>query len=135
MPEGITPNMHDYSNTELKHDKKNEKIADAYQHIGGQNKIVVIFASAKSTQESADHLVSVMDAFNENWQKVDITHIVKSLQVRVNDSAMMNMISFIQQNYPFFLIPADYQRMLSLWTFITKVPFALLEEVTTSGSR
>ncbi|NLI36350.1 MAG: MMPL family transporter [Bacteroidales bacterium] len=98
----------------LPHDKKNEKIADAYQHIGGQNKIAIIFTSVKSSQENADHLASVMDAFNENWQKVDSTHIVKNLQVRVNDSAMMNMINFIQQNYPFFLIPADYQRMDSL---------------------
>lgn len=98
----------------LPHDKKNEKISDAYQHIGGQNKIAIIFSSSKGTQENADNLVNAMDAFNENWLKIDSMHIIKNLQVRVNDSAMMDMINFIQQNYPFFLTETDYQRIDSL---------------------
>lgn len=98
----------------LPHDKNNEKISEAYQHIGGQNKIVVVFHSEKGTEENADNLVAAMDAFGENWQKVDTAGVVKNMQVHVNDSATMDMLDFIYQNFPYFLTEADYQRIDSL---------------------
>lgn len=98
----------------LPKDEKNEKMTSVYQHIGGQNKIAIIFTNGKGTQENADDLIGVMETFGENWQKVDSTGMIKDLQIRINDSATMDMLGFIQSNYPYFLTAADYCRMDSL---------------------
>lgn len=98
----------------LTHDKRNEKITEAYQHIGGQNKIVIAFHSPTGSEENADSLVAAMESFGENWQKADTARMIKTLQIRVNDSATTEMLDFIYQNYPYFLSEADYVRMDSL---------------------
>jgi 1-acyl-sn-glycerol-3-phosphate acyltransferase len=98
----------------LPHDKNNEKISEAYQHIGGQNKIVIVFHNEKGTEENSDNLVAAMDAFGENWQQVDTADIVKNIQIHVDNAGTMDMLDFIYQNYPYFLTDADYRRIDSL---------------------
>ena len=98
----------------LPKDKKNEAITEIYQHIGGQNKILVIFNSDKGTQENAGKLVSVMDEFIQNWQKTDTANIIKDMKARVDEETATDVLNFVQSNYPYFLTSEDYQRMDSL---------------------
>lgn len=98
----------------LPHDEKNEKITEAYQQIGGQDKIVVIFHNSHGTEENADSLIAAMETFSSNWQQVDTTGIVKNLQIRVDDSVSTEMLDFVYQNFPYFLTETDYQRIDSL---------------------
>jgi predicted RND superfamily exporter protein len=91
----------------------NDKYSYLYRNIGNQNKIVVVFSSKKN-DNNKDDITNAMDSFGENWNKIDTAHIVKDMNVQVDESMALDMVSFIQQNYPYFITDSDYRRMDSL---------------------
>ena len=96
----------------LPRNEKNEKYAEVYQNITSQNRIAVIFAPRDTSRNvSSDSLESSMELFGKI---INARHVVKNLQVSVDESKMLNMVDFIGRNYSYFLTPRDYKRIDSL---------------------
>lgn len=91
----------------------NNKYSYLYQHIGNQNKVIVIFSSNKK-EKNSDDIIQAMNAFGENWKQIDTNNLVKDMNVQVDESLVLDMMGFIQENYPYFLTDDDYKRMDSL---------------------
>ncbi|MDR3118559.1 MAG: 1-acyl-sn-glycerol-3-phosphate acyltransferase [Mediterranea sp.] len=96
----------------LPQNKQSEKYSSVYNHLGGQNKIVVIFSSEET--DDTDELIEAMESFGSFWEETDVSHCITDMQIRVEESQMLEMVDFIWKNYPYFLTPADYLRMDSL---------------------
>lgn len=96
----------------LPQNKQSEKYSSVYNHLGGQNKIVVIF-SAKETGDTAG-LIEAMESFGVFWKETDVEHHIANVQIRVDESQMLEMMDFIWENYPYFLTRDDFLRMDSL---------------------
>ncbi len=99
----------------LPQNKQNEKYAGVYKTITNQDKIVVIFSASDTTKVvPIDILEEVMDRFAENWTKGDSDKIVKDIQVHIDESKIMDMMSFVYGNYPYFMTDNDYARIDSM---------------------
>lgn len=97
----------------LPRDAQNEKYSSVYQQMGGQNKIVVLFSSTEGAHHE-DDIVSAIGAFGANLVAADKHAMVKDLQLQVNEGAMMDIMDFVGQNYPYFLTESDYDHIDSL---------------------
>jgi hypothetical protein len=78
--------------------------------MGGQNKIAVIFSSTGKDGDE-DLIVSAVESFGRNFEKVDTAHTVKDIQLNVDESAMFDVLGFVGQNYPYFMTEADYSHI------------------------
>jgi 1-acyl-sn-glycerol-3-phosphate acyltransferase len=90
-----------------------EKYSSVYGQMGGQNKIAVIFSSTGKDGDE-DLIVSAVESFGRNFEKVDTAHTVKDIQLNVDESAMFDVLGFVGQNYPYFMTEADYSHIDSL---------------------
>ncbi|MDR1005164.1 MAG: 1-acyl-sn-glycerol-3-phosphate acyltransferase [Prevotellaceae bacterium] len=101
----------------LPRDGKHATYTSLYEHIGGQKRITVLFTdTARDTGNTreTDRLKDAMDTFGALWAATDSLHTVTDMQVRIDEGAILEMMDFIERNYPFFLTDADYARMDSL---------------------
>lgn len=96
----------------LPQNKQVEKYESVYNNLGSQNKIVVIFSKAHHV--GLNRMTGAMDAFGSLWHSVDKQHVVKDLQVSIDDSQIIGVSDFIADNYPYFMTDADYSRIDSL---------------------
>lgn len=96
----------------LPQNKQIDKYESVYNNLGSQNKIVVIFS--KDSNTDLNRMTGAMDAFGLLWHKVDKQHVVKDMQVSIDDSQIIGVSDFIADNYPYFMTDADYARIDSL---------------------
>lgn len=96
----------------LPQNKQVEKYESVYNNLGSQNKIVVIFSKDRNTDVNG--MTRAMDAFGTLWHKVDKQHVVKDMQVSIDDSQIIGVSDFIGDNYPYFMTEEDYSRIDSL---------------------
>lgn len=94
----------------LPQDKATEKYTAVYNSLGGQNKIVIIFSSEEGDTENISRAIG---DFGILWEETDLAEQT-DLQIRIEDSQVMNMLEFVLTNYPYFLEAEDYVRMDSL---------------------
>ena len=97
----------------LPQNKQVEKYESVYNNLGSQNKIVVIFSKDRNTDVNG--MTRAMDAFGTLWHKVDKQHVVKDMQVSIDDSQIIGVSDFIGDNYPYFMTEEDYSRIDSLY--------------------
>jgi len=76
--------------------------------LSSQHRIVVCFTG------QADSVKQAMDAFERHFEAVDTTHAIDDLQVTVDETRLLDVLSFVCQNAPYYLTAADYARMDSL---------------------
>ena len=91
-------------------DEQTEKYSEVFNQMGGQDKIAVIF---RGTDEMAS-IEKAMDAFGEAVARRDSGKIVRNLQVRMDETAMMELLQKVWQVYPMLLTEADYRHLDSL---------------------
>lgn len=104
----------------LPSDEQTEKYTEVYKHLGGQDRIVVIFSirdSAKyCARERVELLSNALDNFAAAVEKRDTNRVIVNLQLGVDEYGMLNLIDFIRDNYRLFLSCKDYARVDSLLT-------------------
>jgi 1-acyl-sn-glycerol-3-phosphate acyltransferase len=93
----------------LPRNEQSERYNQVYQGLSGQNRIVVVFSG-----NNTDSIELAMDQFETILSENDEKHLLESMQIRVDETQMLNVMSFILQNEPFFVTEADWQRIDSL---------------------
>ena len=93
----------------LPQNEQTRKYSSVYQRLGGQEKIAVFFRG-----DDPEAIGEAMDSFGERLLEADTTGMVRDLQVRVDEGAVLDVMSFLRENYPYFLTEKDYARMDSL---------------------
>ena len=96
----------------LPHDERNERSQQVYQQIAMQDRIAVIFTSADTTRRvSSERMTDAMEAWGthmgEHAPEADV-------QVSVDEQRVLDMMTFVGANIPYFLTAADYERIDSL---------------------
>lgn len=97
--------------------KENSRVNYAYEHLGGDNKLVV--SASMSDTASAPDLELMMSAVESTARELsdhDSLHLVKSLLCQVDDQSINDLVSFVVENMPYFLTEEDYRQMDSMMT-------------------
>ncbi len=95
--------------------KQNARVNDAYQHLGGDNRIVVNIAMADTATEMDHALLS--DAADRVAEKLSAdTGLVKSVLSEVDEQQVTEVMDFVVGNMPYFLTEEDYARLDTLLT-------------------
>lgn len=81
---------------------------EAVEQLTSQNRVVVVFKGEHDAVKQA------MDRFEHHFAEVDTAQAVDDLQVTVDETQMLDMLSFVTENAPYLLTEADYSRMDSL---------------------
>ena len=101
----------------LPNNREYKSINEAYQHLGGDNKLVISIAMADNTAETdMDLLSSVADMVADKLSEADTFGLIKQLRYQVDDQEVTSVMSFVLDNLPYFLTDADYLRMDTLIT-------------------
>ena len=85
-----------------------QRYTDIYNHLGGQDRIAIIFDGEE------DSVLSAMDDFVEQWGEVDTTHIIAELQAEMDEGEVLEAIDFVYDNIPYLLTDEDYDRMRTM---------------------
>ena len=81
---------------------------EAVEQLSSQSRIVVVFTGQK------DSVKLTMDTFGQHFEAVDTAQTVSDLQVTVDETRMLDVLTFVSEHAPYYLTPTDYQRMDSL---------------------
>jgi 1-acyl-sn-glycerol-3-phosphate acyltransferase len=101
----------------LPNNRENKRINEAYQHLGGDNKLVISIAMKDTAAEAdPDLLSSVADKVAENLAKADTSGLIKQMRYQVDNQEVEDVMSFVLNNLPYFLTDEDYSRMDTLVT-------------------
>ena len=98
----------------LPQNDENARINYAYQHLGGDNKIVVNIKSTDTAQVDQDLLTKTADLFVERLLENDSIGLIKNASCEVDESQVEEITNFVLQNLPYFLTDEDYIRMDTL---------------------
>lgn len=97
----------------LPHNKQNERINDAYQHIGAANNIMVYVSPlSKSADEST--LTDAVEDFVQNLQTVDHQKHIKDILYNIDPQKIISLMSFVADNMPYYMTEADYAHVDSM---------------------
>ena len=81
---------------------------EAVEQLSSQSRIVIVFTGQKDSVKQA------MDTFGQHFEAVDTAQTVSDLQVTVDETRMLDVLTFVSEHAPYYLTPTDYQRMDSL---------------------
>jgi len=81
---------------------------EAVEQLSSQSRIVVVFTGQKDSVKQA------MDTFGQHFEAVDTAQTVSDLQVTVDETQMLDVLTFVSEHAPYYLTPTDYHRMDSL---------------------
>lgn len=96
----------------LPSNEQNARINKAYEHLGGDNKLVISIAQKEASEEADYTLLSeAADLVAEKLGNIDSTGLVKSVLYQVDESQISEMMEFVIRNMPYFLTEEDYARM------------------------
>lgn len=85
-----------------------------YQDISGANKVFAVFQYRDTAKADPDMMVDGIDAFVENVQQADTTHVLTSVMSQVDLEQLTDVTDFVYNNIPYFLSDCDYARMDSV---------------------
>ena len=97
----------------LPNSKDNERINAVYRNIGNANKLLLNFSS-KSTESDSETVIEAIDHFTSLLEEADSLHVIPEIISQIDETQMFELMLFIRQNAPYFLIPSDYSRIDSL---------------------
>ena len=80
----------------------------AVDQLTSQNRIVVVFTGEQEAVKQA------MDCFEERFVEADTAQTISDVQVTVDETQMLDMLSFVSRHAPYYLTDDDYRRMDSL---------------------
>ncbi len=100
----------------LPNNKANERITSVYQHIGSSNKLIINFSAKDSTLHNSEHIIEAIEQFATSLSERDSLHIIPEIISQVDESKILELTKFIQENIPYFLIEDDYSRIDTLLT-------------------
>lgn len=100
----------------LPQNKGNARINYAYQHLGGDNKIVVNIKSADTAQVDPDLLAEAADLLVERLMENDSSQLIKNATCEVDETQIEEVTEFVLKNLPYFLTEEDYARMDTMLT-------------------
>ena len=101
----------------LPSNREYKSIKEAYEHLGGDNKLVVSIAMTDSTAEAdMDLLSSVADRLAEKLLEADTSGLIRNLRYQVDDQEVTEVMAYVLDNLPYFLSDEDYLRMDTLLT-------------------
>lgn len=99
----------------LPSNQQNERVNYAYEHLGGDNKIIVNIAMADTTQEpDVDLLSQAADLFAETLVQQDTMH--KEVLSSIDETQITEITEFVLDNLPYFLSEEDYARIDTMLT-------------------
>ena len=86
----------------LPSDEQTERYTEVYKHLGGQDRIVVIFSVKDSAKygaiERVEMLSNALDSFAAAVERCDTNRIITNLQLGVDEYGMFNLVDFIREN-------------------------------------
>lgn len=95
--------------------KENGRVEYAYEHLGGDNKLVVSVSMADTASApDLELLASAVECTARELSDDDSLHLVKSLLYQVDEQAVNDLVSFVVENMPYFLSEEDYRRIDSM---------------------
>ncbi|MBR4786301.1 MAG: 1-acyl-sn-glycerol-3-phosphate acyltransferase [Bacteroidales bacterium] len=101
----------------LPNNRNSKRINEAYQHLGGDNKLVVSIAMADTAAETdVELLSSAADLLAEKLSEADTAGLIKQLRHQVEDQEITSVMTFVLDNLPYFLTEDDYARMDTMLT-------------------
>lgn len=97
-------------------DKESAKYAEVFKNMSGQSTIAVIFNdnSNAALEEKISNIQDGIESFGSAIVKRDKNQIIRNLRIRVDETAMLDMLDFVWQTYPLLLTDDDYRQMDSL---------------------
>ena len=104
-------------------DEKNQTALSVYQDISGADKIYAIISAKDNSETDPEVLIEGVENFVSNVEKVDTLHYIKNIMKEIDYDKVLESISFIYENIPYFLNDKDYARidgLLSNDEFIDK---------------
>ncbi len=101
----------------LPQNEMSRKYSSVYERLGGQEKIAVFFRGG-----DAEGICGAMDRFGELLEEADTGNVVRDLQVRADEGAVLDVMDFIRGNWPYFLTGDDYRRADSLLALPNFIP-------------
>lgn len=93
----------------------NKRVNEAYQKVGGANKIVVVISHKADTLDEM-LLTDVATYFAQTLQEADTVGRIKDIFYEIDSEHVNKTTDFILQNLPIYLTDSDYRRIDSLIT-------------------
>jgi 1-acyl-sn-glycerol-3-phosphate acyltransferase len=91
-------------------DGQSKKYSEVFSNMAGQNRVAVVFNGTASLQDKE----AAMERFGEAVAARDTTGMVRHLQVRVDEDAMLQLVQSVWAHYPLLLTDEDYLRLDSV---------------------
>lgn len=91
-----------------------EHAMEVYQDLSGADRIVAVFEHRDTTQADPDTMVMAIETFALCLQQADTASLVTDLVTQVDTEQFEQVTRFVYANIPYFLTPADYDRIDSL---------------------
>ncbi len=107
----------------LPRNERTQRYADTYQRVARQDRVAIVFGA-----DSPEELSDAMDTLAEVTAELDTAGWIHDLRLRVDEEGMMEVMTFVTSNYPYFLTQADYHRMDSLLKVPGYVAMTLAED-------
>lgn len=95
-------------------DRKVSTQADFMEKLSDQDKVAVLFYGKGTDDESVSEIIYAMDLFEETWLESDTAGLVPGISAMTDETAVAELIGFVQDNIASFLTVSDYDRMDSL---------------------
>lgn len=95
-------------------DRKVSTQTDFLEKLSDQEKVAVLFHGKGTDDSSVSEIINVMDLFEETWLETDTAGLVPDISAMTDESAVTELIEFVQSNIASFLSISDYDRMDSL---------------------
>ena len=106
-------------------DSKYQRAMKVWQHIGGADRVFVLFTSDGDAEADADSICLAVDHFVSTLDRRDTTHLAGTLVSQVDMDRMAQLSDFVYSHMPYFLTAADYARMDSLMAIDGYIPSQL----------
>jgi 1-acyl-sn-glycerol-3-phosphate acyltransferase len=97
----------------LPESNSNREITEAYQQISNSNRLIIYFA-ATDTINNKEQIMEAIDEFVLKLQQADTSHLINEIISQVDESNFYDIVTFIQDNIPYFLTDKDYIRLDSI---------------------
>jgi acyltransferase len=105
----------------------NRRISEAYQRIGGANKIIVTFSPTSGDVDETT-LTEAATFFSQTVESYDNGRRIKELVSEIDNEQISNTTNFIIQNLPLYLVEDDYRHIDSLLMYEANIAEKLAKD-------
>lgn len=91
-----------------------ERVNAVYRHAGNSSNLVVYFSVPDSADVQEERVMEAIDRFTLLVGERDTAGAIAGIISRVDEGRVFELMEFIRQNPPYFLVEEDYARLDSL---------------------